>query len=253
MGAIISFANQKGGVGKTTSAVSVAACIAKRGKQVLLVDMDPQGNATSGVGIEKKHIKNTVYEALIGAVSSKDAVVPTKFKNLSVMPSTISLAGAEFDLQDFDHREACAKRILEPLRDSYDYIIIDCPPTLGLLTVNALVASDGVVIPMQCEYYALEGLSQLMISIKRVRKLYNPSLQLTGILLTMYNGRLILTTQVVAELKKYYADKLFKIPVTRSVKLSEAPGFGEPICYYEPSGKSALQYMMIAKELTLRI
>lgn len=253
MGAIVAFANQKGGVGKTTSAVNIAACIAKRGKRVLLVDMDPQGNATSGVGIEKKQIKNTVYEALIGAIDARDAVLATKFKNLSVLPSTISLAGAEFELQDMAHREACALNILKPLKEEYDYIIVDCPPTLGLLTVNALVAADGVVIPMQCEYYALEGLSQLMISIKKVRKLYNPQLQLTGILLTMYNGRLILTTQVVAELKKYYADKLFKVPVTRSVKLSEAPGFGEPICYYDASGKSALQYSMIAKELLLRI
>ncbi len=253
MGAVISFANQKGGVGKTTSAVNVAACLAKRGKKVLLVDMDPQGNTTSGVGIEKKQVRASVYDALIGAAAPEEAVIATKFKNLSVIPSTISLAGAEFELQDMERRESCAKKMLENLRREYDYIIIDCPPTLGLLTINALVASDGMVIPMQCEYYALEGLSQLMISVKKIKKLYNPGLQLTGILLTMYNARLILTTQVVAELKKYYADKLFKTPVTRSVKLSEAPGFGEPICYYEPSGKSALQYSAIAKELTLRI
>lgn len=253
MGAVISFANQKGGVGKTTSAVNVAACLAKRGKRVLLVDMDPQGNTTSGVGIEKKQVRASVYDALIGTAAPEEAVITTKFKNLSVIPSTISLAGAEFELQDMEHRESCAKKMLENLRLEYDYIIIDCPPTLGLLTINALVASDGMVIPMQCEYYALEGLSQLMISVKKIKKLYNPNLQLTGILLTMYNARLILTTQVVAELKKYYADKLFKTPVTRSVKLSEAPGFGEPICYYEPSGKSALQYSAIAKELTLRI
>ena len=253
MGAVISFTNQKGGVGKTTSAVNVAACLAKRGKKVLLVDMDPQGNTTSGVGIGKKQVKNSVYDALIGAVAAEQTVITTKFKNLSVIPSTISLAGAEFELQTLDNREACAKAMLASVKDQYDYVIIDCPPTLGLLTINALVASDGMIIPMQCEYYALEGLSQLMISVKKIKKLYNPSLQLTGILLTMYNGRLILTTQVVAELKKYYADKLFKVPITRSVKLSEAPGFGEPICYYEPSGKSALQYMAIAKELALRI
>ena len=253
MGAVISFTNQKGGVGKTTSAVSIAACLAKRGKKVLLVDMDPQGNTTSGVGVGKKQVKHSVYDALIGAVAPEETVVVTKFKNLSVIPSTISLAGAEFELQTMERREGCAKKMLADLRNKYDYVIIDCPPTLGLLTINALVASDGMVIPMQCEYYALEGLSQLMISVKKIKKLYNPTLQLTGILLTMYNGRLVLTTQVVAELKKYYADKLFNVPVTRSVKLSEAPGFGEPICYYEPSGKSALQYMAIAKELTLRI
>ena len=253
MGAVISFTNQKGGVGKTTSAVNVAACLAKRGKKVLLVDMDPQGNTTSGVGIGKKQVKSSVYDALIGAAATEDTVITTKFKNLSIIPSTISLAGAEFELQTLENREACAKKMLASVRDQYDYTIIDCPPTLGLLTINALVASDGMIIPMQCEYYALEGLSQLMISVKKIKKLYNPALQLTGILLTMYNGRLILTTQVVAELKKYYGDKLFKVPITRSVKLSEAPGFGEPICYYEPSGQSALQYMAIAKELMLRI
>ncbi len=253
MGAVISFTNQKGGVGKPTSAVNVAACLAKRGKKVLLVDMDPQGNTTSGVGVGKKQVKHSVYDALIGAVPTEETVIVTKFKNLSVIPSTISLAGAEFELQTLENREACAKKMLSSIKDRYEYVIIDCPPTLGLLTINALVASDGMIIPMQCEYYALEGLSQLMISVKKIKKLYNPSLQLTGILLTMYNGRLILTTQVVAELKKYYADKLFKVPITRSVKLSEAPGFGEPICYYEPSGKSALQYMAIAKELMLRI
>ena len=253
MGAIVSFANQKGGVGKTTSAVNIAACIAKRGKKVLLVDMDPQGNTTSGVGISKKQAVYSIYHVLIGKIPAEQAIIETKFRNLSVIPSNIALAGAEFELQSIEHREACVKNALASIKDAYDYIVIDCPPTLGLLTINALVASDGLVIPMQCEYYALEGLSQLLISVKKIKKLYNPSLKLTGLLLTMYNGRLNLTTQVVAELKKYYADKLFKTPVTRSVKLSEAPGFGEPICYYEPSGKSALQYTAIAKELMLRI
>lgn len=253
MGAIVAFANQKGGVGKTTSAVNIAAALGKLGKKVLLVDMDPQGNATSGVGISKKEIKKSVYEVLIGTATAEEAVIVTKFKNLSVMPSNIALVGAEIDLLEIEKREACAKRALDTLRDAYDYIFIDCPPALSMLTVNAFVAADGLIIPMQCEYFALEGLSQLTGTIKKVRQHYNPSLQITGILLTMYNGRLNLTAEVVRELKKYYADKLFKEPISRSVRLSEAPSYGEPICYHEPYGKGALEYQMVAKELITRI
>ena len=251
--AIVAFANQKGGVGKTTSAVNVAACIGKKGKSVLLVDMDPQGNATSGVGISKKNIKSTIYEVLLGEVAAKDAIIQTKFKNLSVLPSTIALAGAEFDLNEAEGKGKSLSNILAELKDEYDYIIIDCPPTLGMLTINALSASNGVVIPMQCEFFSLEGLSQLIMTVKRVRQSYNPTLEISGILLTMYNGRLVLTNQVIEELKKYYSDKLFKTPITRSVKLSEAPGFGEPICYYDPYSKGSLEYMDVAKELMLRI
>ena len=253
MGAIVAFANQKGGVGKTTSAVNIAAALGKLGKKVLLVDMDPQGNATSGVGISKKEIKKSVYEVLIGTATAEEAVIVTKFKNLSVMPSNIALVGAEIDLLEIEKREACAKRALDTLRDRYDYIFIDCPPALSMLTVNAFVAADGLIIPMQCEYFALEGLSQLTGTIKKVRQHYNPGLQITGILLTMYNGRLNLTAEVVRELKKYYADKLFKEPISRSVRLSEAPSYGEPICYHEPYGKGALEYQTVAKELILRI
>lgn len=253
MGAIVSFANQKGGVGKTTSAVNIAAMIAKKGKKTLLVDMDPQGNATSAVGVVKKSIKLSTYDVLIGNCEAKDAVLQTKFKNLSVIPANIGLAGAEFDIHEMEMRDSCAKNALFPLKDEYDYIIIDCPPSLGMLTVNALAASDGVVIPMQCEYFALEGLSQLMVTVKKVRQYYNPALEITGILLTMYNGRFILTTQVVAELKKYYSDKIFKTPISRSVKLSEAPSYGEPICYLEPYSKGALEYSDAAKELMMRI
>ena len=251
--AIVAFANQKGGVGKTTSAVNVAACIGKKGKSVLLVDMDPQGNATSGVGISKKNIKSSIYEVLIGETPIKDALIQTKFKNLSVIPSTIALAGAEIDLNETEGKGKGLSNLLAELKDEYDYIIIDCPPTLGLLTINALSASNGVVIPMQCEFFSLEGLSQLIMTIKRVRQSYNPTLEISGILLTMYNGRLVLTNQVIEELKKYYSDKLFKTPITRSVKLSEAPGFGEPICYYDPYSKGSLEYMDVAKELMLRI
>ena len=253
MGAIISFANQKGGVGKTTSAVNVAAALGKLGKKVLLVDMDPQGNATSGVGISKKAIKTSIYEVLIGEAEAKDAILATKFKNLSVMPATIALSGAEVDFIELEKRERRAKEALEAVKGDYDYILIDCPPTLGMLTINALVASEGLVIPMQCEFFALEGLSQLMLTFKKIRQNLNPKLEISGILLTMYNGRLVLTTQVVAELKKYYADKLFKTPISRSVKLSEAPSYGEPICYHEPYSKGALEYQDIAKELMLRI
>lgn len=253
MAAILAFANQKGGVGKTTSAVNIAAALGKLGKKVLLIDMDPQGNATSGVGISKKEIKKTIYEVLIGEAQAEEAIVVTKFRNLSVIPSNIALVGAEVDLLDIEKREECAKSALATVQDNYDYIIIDCPPALSMLTVNALVAADGVIIPMQCEYFALEGLSQLAQTIKKIRQHYNPSLQIVGILLTMYNGRLNLTAGVVREIKKYYADKLFKQPISRGVKLSEAPSYGEPICYHEPYGKGSLEYGAVAKELMLRI
>ena len=249
---IISFANQKGGVGKTTSAVNVAASLAALGKRTLLADLDPQGNSTSGVGINKKLVKNSIYEALVGLCDPRSAVMSTGFRNLSVMPAIISLAGAEFDLLQMESREYALKRALEPLRDDYDYMIIDCPPSLGLLTVNALSASDGVVIPMQCEYYALEGLSQLMITIRKVKKLYNEGLGITGILITMHNGRLNLSVQVQHELKKYYGDKLFHTVIARNVRLSEAPGFGMPIYAYDKYSKGSMAYMDVAKELVER-
>lgn len=253
MGKILAFANQKGGVGKTTSAVNTAAALGKRGKKVLMVDMDPQGNCTSGVGIAKKSIKGSTYEVLIGEMDIRSAILVTEYQNLSILPSTMALAGAEFELGEIEHRENCLKNALSAVIDEYDYIIIDCPPSLSQLTVNALTAANGVIIPMQCEFFALEGLSQLMMTVKRVRQLYNPTLEITGILLTMYNGRLILANQVVAELKKYYAEKIFKTPISRGVKLSEAPGFGKPICYYDPFGKGTQEYAEIAKELVLRM
>ena len=253
MGKIIAFANQKGGVGKTTSAVNIAASVGILGKSVLLIDLDPQGNTTSGVGINKKNLKSTSYELLIDEIDAAQAIVETEFKNLSVIPSNISLAGAEFDLYQLDNREYRLKKQLEAVKDNYDYIFIDCPPSLGMITVNALAAADAVIIPMQCEYYALEGLSQLMITIRKIKQLYNPGLEICGILITMFNGRLILTMQVISELKKYYSDKLFKTPVSRNVKLSEAPSFGKPVYYHDKTSKGAVEYLEVAKELIERI
>ena len=230
MGKIIVFANQKGGVGKTTSAVNVAASVGSKGKRVLLVDLDPQGNTSSGVGINKKNMKLSTYDVLIGRATAESCIVDTEFKNLAIMPSNISLAGAEFELVSVDKREHRLKNALNLVRDSYDYIFIDCPPSLGILTVNALAASDGVIVPMQCEYYSLEGLSQLM-----------------------YNGRLNLSMQVMDELKKYYAGKLFRTTILRNVKLSEAPSYGSPIMYYDKHCKGAEAYDQVSDEIIERM
>ena len=255
MAKVVSFSNQKGGVGKTTSCVNISAQVANKGKKVLMIDMDPQGNATSGLGISKAKIKNTVYDVIIGRCDAKDAIIKTRFKNLSVIPATIDLAGAELELHELDELDNSnfAKIALDSIKDDYDYIFIDCPPSLGMLTVKALSVSDGIVIPMQCEFYSLEGMSQLLNTVKKIRQIYNPTLQIVGMLLTMYNGRLTLTNQVVAELKKYYSELLFKVPISRTVRLSEAPGYGEPICYHDPYGKGALEYAAVSKELMLRI
>ena len=257
MGKTIVFANQKGGVGKTTSCVNIAAQVAnKANKKVLLIDMDPQGNATSGLGLQKSKIKNTIYDVIIGRCDIKDAIIKTKFKNLSVVAANIDLAAAELELYELEDASAdsnFAKIALDSVQDDFDYIFIDCPPSLGMLTVKALSISDGVVIPMQCEFYSLEGMSQLLNTVKKIRQLYNPDLRIVGILLTMYNGRLTLTNQVVAELRKYYAELLFKVPISRTVRISEAPGYGEPICYHDPYGKGALEYAAVSKELLMRI
>ena len=253
MAKIVSFSNQKGGVGKTTSCVNISAQIANKGKKVLMIDMDPQGNATSGLGLQKAKIKNTIYDVIIGRCDISEAIIKTKFKNLSVIPANIALAGAEIELQELNEELKFIELGLDSIKDDYDYIFIDCPPSLGMLTIKALSVSDGVVIPMQCEFYSLEGMSQLLNTVKKIKSLYNPELQLVGILLTMYNGRLTLTGQVVAELKKYYADKLFKVPISRTVRISEAPGYGEPICNHDPYGKGSLEYAAVAKELMLRI
>ena len=253
MGKIIAFANQKGGVGKTTSAVNVAASLGILGKKVLLVDLDPQGNTTSGVGISKKMLKHTMRDVLTGNMPPEQAILETTFENLSVLPANISLAGCEFDLYEAENSEFQIKQLLDPLREQYDYIVIDCPPSLGMLTVNAMAAADGVIIPMQCEFYALEGLSQLMITVSRIKQHYNAALNITGILVTMHNSRLLLSIQVINELKKYYADKLFETTISRNVKLSEAPGFGMPVYYHDKRSKGADEYLKVAKELIERI
>lgn len=252
MGKIVAFSNQKGGIGKTTSTVNIAACVAKLGKKVLLCDLDPQGNATSGVGISKKS-ENTVYEALIGRIPVRDAITKTEFDNLWCMPSNITLAGAEFEFVDIENREYRLKSVVDAVKDDYDYIFIDCPPSLGILTLNALAASDGVVVPMVCEYYALEGLSQLMISIRQTKKFYNPSLEIVGLLVTMYDKRLNLTKQVLEQLERYYSDKIFKTKILRNVRLSEAPSHGMPIIYYDSHSKGSELYMEAAAELISRI
>ncbi len=254
MGKIISFANQKGGVGKTTSAVNVAASLGVLGYKTLLVDLDPQGNATSGVGIAKKGLQYTIKDVLSGEVAAKEAVLETEYDKLSLIPANITLAGAEFDLfQEEEAPQDIMKKAFAEIKDEYDYIVIDCPPSLGMLTVNSLTASDGVVIPMQCEFYALEGLSQLMITIGKIKNHYNNALNVTGILITMYTNRLLLTQQVKNELKKHYAGKLFETPITRGVKLSEAPGFGKPVYYHDKRSKGATEYMSVAHELATRI
>ncbi len=249
MGRILAFANQKGGVGKTTTAVNTAACLGSLGFDTLLIDLDPQGSATSGVGVRKKGLRYTIRDVLVGGCRAEDAVLPTVYPKLHLIASNISLAGAEFDLLDGEGDEAHLKNALADLRYRYDYIIIDCPPSLGMLTVNALTASDGVVIPMQCEYYALEGLTQLSTTLGHVKKRYNPRLSMTGILLTMHNKRLALSLQVKEELQKHYGDRVFTTTIGRNVRLSEAPSFGKPIIYYDKRAKGAEDYMQFAREL----
>jgi len=248
MGKIVAIANQKGGVGKTTTAVNLTACLGAEKKKVLLIDLDPQGNATSGFGINKKQTEKTSYDLLIGQAAAKDIIVKTAFKGVDVIPSSIELAGAEVELIEMDERIYRLKIALAPIRDEYDYILIDCPPSLGLITLNALSAVDSVLIPIQCEYFALEGLSQLMATVRQVKRTYNTDIEIEGVLLTMFDGRLNLTNQVVAEVKKYFPDKVYKSTVPRNVRLSEAPSYGQPVIYYDKASKGSKAYTDVAKE-----
>lgn len=248
MGKIISVSNQKGGVGKTTTTVNLSAALAMSGKKVLLVDIDPQGNSTSGLGINKKGLKSSCYDAIIGQLKPEETIVPGGVKNLELMPSNVDLAGAEVELVSMSGRESQLKRILEPLRDRYDYIFIDCPPSLGLLTLNALNAAHTVLIPIQCEFFALEGLSQLINTIKLVKHKYNSALDIEGILLTMFDGRLNLSIQVADEVKKHFGNKVFKTTIPRNVRLSEAPSYGVPVIIYDKNSRGAVAYMELANE-----
>ena len=249
MAKIMAVVTQKGGVGKTTSAVNLAAALGELGKKCLLVDIDPQGNATSGVGVDKRTVKKSTYDLLMGETDGLSAVVKTPFANLSIIPASLALAGAEIEMVDVPHREKRLKAALAPCREQFDYILIDCPPALGLLTLNALVAADTFLIPAQPEYYALEGLSQLIATVRQVKRLYNPTLELEGVLFTMYDGRTHLTQQVVAEVKKFFPRRVYATVIPRTVRLAEAPSFGKPINYYDKSGKGAKAYLELAKEI----
>ena len=249
MGKIIAFTNQKGGVGKTTTCINVAAYLAAMGKRTLVVDMDPQGNATSGLGVEKNKDLATLYDVMSGEKASAEVIQKTVMKGLDIIPATVDLAGAEIELVQKDARERVVKEILTPLRAIYDYIFIDCSPSLGLLTVNALTAADSVAIPIQCEFFALEGLSQLMNTIKLVIKHLNSNLKIEGVILTMRDNRSNLVQQVSEEIRRFFKEKVFNMAVPRSIRLAEAPSHGKPIVLYDPKSKVAQAYLEITNEL----
>ncbi len=249
MGRVISVSNQKGGVGKTTTTVNVAAFIADRGRRVLIIDIDPQANAGYGVGVNAVESEKTVYEVLIGAVPIREAIIQTGLPNLDLIPSNIHLAGAQMDLMDVEGKEFILRKAMQDIRGEYDYVLVDCPPSLGILTLNSLVAADSVMIPLQCEYYALEGLSQLLRIIAMVQENLNRSLSIEGVVLTMYDSRTNLSQQVVSDVREYFSSKVFKTIIPRNVRLSEAPSFGKPIGLYDRGSIGSVMYENLAEEV----
>lgn len=249
MGRVISITNQKGGVGKTTTAVNLGASLATLGKKVLIIDIDPQGNATSGVGVEKSDIEYCIYDVIVDDYDIEKTIVDTALPNLHIVPATIQLSGAEIELVSTISRELRLKKAVDAIKKKYDYIIIDCPPSVGLLTLNSLTASDAIIIPVQCEYYALEGLSQLLNTVRLVQKHLNNNLEIDGVLLTMYDARTNLGNQVIEEVKKYFQNKVYETIVPRNVRLSEAPSHGKPVILYDPKSKGSEVYLDFAKEV----
>lgn len=252
MGTIISLANQKGGVGKTTTSINLAAALAQQGKRILLVDADPQANTSSGLGVEIQHLDCTIYECLINGIDPTTAILSTNTPNLYIIPSHIDLVGAEIEMLNIDNRENILKRVLAPLRNQFDYILIDCSPSLGLITINALTASDSIIIPVQCEFFALEGIAKLLNTIKIIKSNLNPTLRIEGFLLTMYDARLRLSAQVHDEVRRHFGDLVFNTVIARNVRLSEAPSHGKTVLEYDRNSKGAKNYTNLAKELIRR-
>ena len=249
MGRIIAIANQKGGVGKTTTSINLSSCIAAKGKKVLVVDIDPQGNTTSGYGIEKNDLDNTIYELMLGDCSIEDCIIKDVIENISILPSNVNLAAAEIELIGVDKKEYILKNEIDWVKDRYDYIIIDCPPSLSLLTVNAMTTADSVLVQIQCEYYALEGLSQLIHTVNLVKERLNPNLEMEGVVFTMYDSRTNLSAQVVENVKSHLNQKVYRTVIPRNIRLAEAPSYGQPINIYDPKSAGAESYLALAEEV----
>ena len=252
MGKIIALANQKGGVGKTTTAINLAASLATLDRKVLLIDADPQANASSGLGVDVRKVENTIYECIIGKCEPAEALLPTDVEGLDIISSHIDLVGAEIEMLSLDNRETAMKRVIDPLKSAYDFILIDCSPSLGLITVNSLVAADAVIIPVQCEYFALEGISKLLNTIKLIKQKLNPALSIEGFLLTMYDSRLRLSNQVLDEVRRHFQDLVFETVIPRGVRLAEAPSHGIPVLLYDADSQGAKSYLKLAQEILLK-